>query len=482
MRSLAQEDNIRDLRKNLQALPEGIDASYEAIVQRIHKQDHRMVARAEEIIALISCAFRPLSQQEVLCALTVRPGDTFFDAEGTPSMTYLLSACCGLVILEGKEKFLRFIHQSAAEYFRQRACYQGPEAHEKIVGILLTYLSSMVCKDQNCDSRLTTFSTRYHKEYVGGDTAYALCTYAVDMWSMHARAALGRERTNDDGKTSQIQEERTNSGWDVNNSLSDLKRDGVHLPFAGRYPYHCLVCGNHPNKIHFVGKCTVATSHPNRRQSLENLIRRNVSEREMLRSGCLYISKPHGDIGHIMIGSTTRSVQSRLIAWARHCSHEMHLEYPTPHQLHRIRPLGRLEALVRADLGGFRRTELRCAGCGLQHFNWFETTVPEAIRTVEKWVEWLRKEPYEKQSGGEQSGEEQSGGVWVLKDEHLRDLPDLLQQAPVSEPLSPPLQLSLKSLKTSFSSPGPKKLGGHTLLLAESLGESPDPHVYAVEG
>ena len=140
MDSLAREDNLRDLRTTLQHLPDDIDGLYDKIIQRIQKQDHRLVARAEETITLINCAFRPLSQQEVLCALTVRPGDTFFDSEGTPTVSGLLSACCGLVVLEEESNVLQLVHHSAGEYFKQRGQHQAPGAHEWVASVLLTYI------------------------------------------------------------------------------------------------------------------------------------------------------------------------------------------------------------------------------------------------------------------------------------------------------------------------------------------------------
>ena len=272
------------------------------------------------------------------------------------------------------------------------------------------------------------------------------------MWNRHARIAYECEKTSDETQRNLIQPEgKKRPGWDVEKCLSSLQRKNVQMPLGGRYPYHCLTCKVHSNKIHFIPKFTPHGESRNRLQALEKLITKPLSIYDM-REGYMYICKPHGDIGLIMIGFTTRNVKERLSLWADLCGHDINIEYPEPSQMYRIRFITRLEALIHAELCDFRRLERQCVKCSKIHFQWFETTVPIAIAAIKKWAEWLAKEPYEEGSRR-----------WVLKDEYRRNLPDLLRQIPIPEP-EEPSRAPLRSPETWSSLPVAQNIGPHTLL------------------
>ena len=148
MDSLAKEDNIRELEESLQRLPEDLDQTYDDALERIKHQDSQKRARADQVFTLISCAKRPLSLAEVRQALSIRSGDTFLDPRALPKAESLISACCGLVVIEGSGQTVRLVHYTTEEYFRRKwQRYRSPEAHRHVAGVLITYLSS------------TTFST-----------------------------------------------------------------------------------------------------------------------------------------------------------------------------------------------------------------------------------------------------------------------------------------------------------------------------------
>ena len=275
------------------------------------------------------------------------------------------------------------------------------------------------------------------------------------MWNRHARIAYEREKTSDETQRNLIQPEgKKRSGWDVEKSLLSLQRKNVRMPLGVRYPYHCLTCKVHPNKIQFIPNFTPYRESQNRRMALEIQITRPLSLYDM-RDGYMYICKPHGDNGFLKIGYTTRNVRERLGQWAERCGHDVHIEYPEPNQMYRRRFIARLEALVHAELFDFRRLERQCATCSHRHFSWFETTVPIAIAAIKKWAEWLAKEPYE-----------ESSYIWDLKDlkdEYRGNLPDLLRQIPIPEPAEPS-RAPLRSLETWSSLPVAQNIGPHTLL------------------
>jgi Ankyrin repeats (3 copies) len=147
MESLSREDNVRDIRESLRKLPEDLDSIYDEALQRIKRQDRQKVARADQVLTLINCAYRPLQIREIQYALAVRPGDTFTDLEALPRVESVLSACCGLVVVEGESQVVRLVHYTTEEYFTRKNQYRSPAAHLTIAGTLITYL------------KFTTFAT-----------------------------------------------------------------------------------------------------------------------------------------------------------------------------------------------------------------------------------------------------------------------------------------------------------------------------------
>lgn len=139
--SLSKEDNVRDIRESLQKLPEDLDTIYDEAMQRIKRQDRQKVARADQVLTLINCAYRPLQIQEIQHALSIRPGDTFTDLEALPTVDSLLSACCGLVVVEDESQVVRLVHYTTEEYFNHKNQYRSSTAHLTIAATLLTYLN-----------------------------------------------------------------------------------------------------------------------------------------------------------------------------------------------------------------------------------------------------------------------------------------------------------------------------------------------------
>lgn len=137
----------------------------------------------------------------------------FFDSESTPTVSGLLSARCGLVVLEEESNVLQLVHQSAGEYFKQRGQRQASGAHEWVASVLLTCIDCLVCTDQDCGNWLPELSgIKYGKpgpakELDTGNTAYALCTYAVDIWNRYAGRAYEREKISDETQANLFQQE-----------------------------------------------------------------------------------------------------------------------------------------------------------------------------------------------------------------------------------------------------------------------------------
>ncbi len=127
---------------------------------------------------------------------------------------------------------------------------------------------------------------------------------------------------------------------------------------------------------------------------LRGAIMRDLTKREIINSGVIYIYWFPGNFGHLKIGVTTRAVEERLKEWRKKCGHRPLLVYPdllvdrqpVPH-------IFRVEALVHAELRNCRKTE-QCKACKTNHKEWFEKSLGDATAAVKKWSAWMRTAPY----------------------------------------------------------------------------------------
>ena len=220
MNSLAKEDNIRELKESLQSLPKDLDKTYDNALERIRQQEPRKLARADQVLRLVSCARRPLKLEEMQQMLSIRLGDTCIDPEAVPKSESVISTCCGLVVVEDDSQIVRLVHYTCGEYFqRNMQSYRSPEAHGYIAGVLITYLNfttftsfSLMKELQDATdeaaARDPNFTLSWSEErtvvenYIDGFLeGYALLQYAAVNWGHHVREAFTGIRSHPDACT-----------------------------------------------------------------------------------------------------------------------------------------------------------------------------------------------------------------------------------------------------------------------------------------
>jgi len=103
MDSLLGKLNTREVRKALQELPKGVDDTYEEAMIRIEQQDKPRAQLAEQVLAWITYAFRPLSVKELQHALAIKLETTSLDPESIIDEEVLTSVCAGLVVVDNKQ-------------------------------------------------------------------------------------------------------------------------------------------------------------------------------------------------------------------------------------------------------------------------------------------------------------------------------------------------------------------------------------------
>ena len=184
MDSLAREDNIRDIRRALQSLPEELDRTYDDVMRRIQSQDRRKVERAEQVLSWISYAERPITVKEIQSALAVELDDTDLSEEALPDEDLLVSTCAGLVTIDRESNVMRLVHYTAQQYFERIRIERFPTAQTQIVSTCLAYLSFDAFgafgefEDGYCPSD-KDLETRLQK--------YPLLEYASQHWGKHVR-------------------------------------------------------------------------------------------------------------------------------------------------------------------------------------------------------------------------------------------------------------------------------------------------------
>ena len=177
----------------LSRLPQDTDLIYKDALQRIRNQKVQRARRAEEILMWIAFAQRPLKLSELLCLLAIRPGDQKIVEDRLPKEELLLSACCGLVIVDEESQIIRFVHYTMEEYIVSIQQDLYPYAHQEITSILLTQLN--VCTATVLNSEGDTIKQLF-KEWNGSiidNRKHYLVTYAAYFWGDHAYLALETE-------------------------------------------------------------------------------------------------------------------------------------------------------------------------------------------------------------------------------------------------------------------------------------------------
>ncbi|KAK6503298.1 hypothetical protein TWF481_008325 [Arthrobotrys musiformis] len=139
------ERTITDCKNNLQSLQSGLNSAIDKMVERIENRE-----LATSILAWVWLAARPLTVDELLHALAVRPGDETLNRESLYRPKTFLRCCLGMVTVDTETKTVRFFHSSLKDYFAERGSALGQaveKCHAYIARTCLTYIQFQpICK------------------------------------------------------------------------------------------------------------------------------------------------------------------------------------------------------------------------------------------------------------------------------------------------------------------------------------------------
>ena len=173
---LSRQTNLRSVRKNMAALPEGIFATYEETLERIEEQLEDDSYLAKKMLSYIVCARRPLQVQELRHALAMETGDTELEETALPEVEILLTISAGLIRIDTESNTARLVHYTLQEYFQQNHEKLLPDMEKEFARTCLTYLSLEVFDSGSCSDG-EALDQRLDK--------YQFLDYASHYWGCH---------------------------------------------------------------------------------------------------------------------------------------------------------------------------------------------------------------------------------------------------------------------------------------------------------
>ena len=179
LESLACQLNKRDVQDALKKLPKGLDDTYHEALQRIAHQSPPSIEMASNVLSWISHAYRPLTVEELQCALAVSPDLTAFDEDAITPMDTLVSVCGGLVAFDPQSRIIRLVHYTTQEFLEKIRDSRFPTAQADITRTCLAYLSFDHPRYYDNDYE----SIRLNLE------SSPFLTYASQHWRDHMRAS-----------------------------------------------------------------------------------------------------------------------------------------------------------------------------------------------------------------------------------------------------------------------------------------------------
>ena len=179
LESLASQLNPADVRNALKKLPKRLDDTYHEALQRIAHQGLPYLKMANNVLSWISHAYRPLTVEELQCALAVTPGLTAFDEDAMTPLDTLVSVCGGLVTFDPQSRIIRLVHYTTQEFLENVRDSRFPTAHADITRTCLTYLSF---------DHPRYYDDRY-RAIIHNIKGSPFLRYAAQHWRGHMRAS-----------------------------------------------------------------------------------------------------------------------------------------------------------------------------------------------------------------------------------------------------------------------------------------------------
>ena len=175
--SLIAKTNLRKLKTALDSLPEGLDETYDEVVERINAQNADESALAWMVLGWILHSARPLTVIELQHALAIEPGDSCLDEDSITDEKLLTSVCAGIVTVQNESGTIGLVHFTTQRYLLKNSKKLFPETEKEMVQSCIDYLSLDEFSSGPCDLGQAMQCRRQN---------YPLYSYASRHWGAHA--------------------------------------------------------------------------------------------------------------------------------------------------------------------------------------------------------------------------------------------------------------------------------------------------------
>jgi ankyrin repeat protein len=187
IRQLESAVSVREMNEQISMLPEELDDQYMGYMNRI--KSNRQSELAFQVLSWLHRAYRPLTANELVEAVSVRISDTDLDPDGFVNIKTLLRLTAGLIVYDKTSNVVRLVHETLKAFLSRHAHGLLPDTHGRILEILSTYLHfrPLGVSEEELPS------SRYWMEIGEMQRKYKLLRYALSYWSHHSK--LGGEET-----------------------------------------------------------------------------------------------------------------------------------------------------------------------------------------------------------------------------------------------------------------------------------------------
>ena len=114
MENLCKQRRDRDIREELSLLPQGLDATYDRILEQIDRQPKALRCLAQKALMWVLYATRPLGHEELIEAVAIEQTCATVDDLDSYSIEVILDSCSNLLVSNGYR--IRPVHFSVQEY------------------------------------------------------------------------------------------------------------------------------------------------------------------------------------------------------------------------------------------------------------------------------------------------------------------------------------------------------------------------------
>ncbi|CAJ2506546.1 Uu.00g006760.m01.CDS01 [Anthostomella pinea] len=179
LRTILREPTLGEMEDALESLSHDLTEAFKDTVLRIKTLPKSRCRLGMDALMWVSHAKRPLTLEELLDVLVVRPGLARVNAKYRPSLITVLDCCQGLLVMDQETRVIRPAHYAIQEYLHSSSTRKFPTALSQMACICPGYLSFNDFRDGPWDDK---------KDIDDHISSWRFLEYASLYWGKHVKA------------------------------------------------------------------------------------------------------------------------------------------------------------------------------------------------------------------------------------------------------------------------------------------------------